>query len=105
MWHRRSGGDGRRFGLRPERKRRRRLVPGNGPLARVSPVAVFAVVAAVFAVGVLVGGVLGAALLIALAGLVGALLAATWRRLTPAERALRLAVLVVVIVVAVTVLR
>jgi uncharacterized membrane protein YfcA len=83
----------------------RRLVPGDGPLARVSPVLAFLVVAAVFAVGVVVGGVLGAVLLFALAALVGLLVAATWSRLSGPERVLRAVVLLVLLAVALSVLR
>jgi hypothetical protein len=81
---------------------RRQLVPGDGPLARVPPLVVFLVVTAVFATGVLVGGVAGAGLLTALAVLIGALLAAAWARLAPAERALRLVVLLVLFAIAVS---
>ena len=81
-----------------------RLVPGEGPLAKVRPIAAFLLVAAVFTVGVLLRGVAGAALLVVLAVLVGLLLAAAWPRLTVAERALRLLVLLAVIAVAISVL-
>ncbi|MHC1561415.1 DUF6703 family protein [Actinomycetospora sp. C-140] len=85
----------------PFARRRGRMVPGDGPLARVPPVAVFAVVAVVFAAGVIIGGFTGAVLLGALAIAVAVLLATTWPRLTPAERAVR--VLVLAILVAITV--
>ena len=83
---------------------RRQLVPGDGPLARIPPLVVFLVVAAVFAAGVLVGGAVGAALLAALAVLVAALLAVAWPRLAPAERGLRLVVLLVLVAIAVSLL-
>ena len=77
-------------------------MPGQGPLARVPPVVVFLVVAAVFATGVLVGGVVGACLLSLLALLVTALLVVAWPRLTSAERALRLVVLLVMVAIAIS---
>jgi ABC-type uncharacterized transport system permease subunit len=80
------------------------LVPGEGPLARVPAPLVFLAVAAVFAAGVLVGGAVGALLLGALAVLIAALLAVAWPRLAPAERGLRLVVLLVLVAVAVSVL-
>lgn len=83
-----------------ERGWRRTLIPGEGPLARVPPVAAFLVVAALFLAGVIVGGVVGAALLGALAVLVALLLSAAWPLLGPTDRALRLVVLLVVIAVA-----
>ena len=95
----------RRWDLRPERRWHRRLVPGNGPLTKVSPIVAFVFVAAVFAAGVLVSGLIGAGLLAVLACLVAALLVVTWRRLPPAERALRLVTLLVLIAVAVSVAR
>lgn len=81
--------------------RRGRAVPGDGPLSRVPAVAVFAVVVVVFAAGVLVGGAIGAVLLGLLALGVAGLLAATWPRLGPGERAVRLLVLVVLVALAV----
>lgn len=83
---------------------RRQLTPGDGPLARVPPLAVFVVVVAVFAAGVLIGGTAGAGVLVALAVLVGALLAVTWPRLAPAERALRMLVLLVLLAIAISLL-
>ena len=73
------------------------IVPGSGPLARVPPVAAFVVVVAVFATGVIVGGVLGTVLLGLLAAGVVALLVATWPRLTVPERVVRLLVLAVLV--------
>lgn len=80
--------------------RRRVLVPGDGPLARVPPVAAFAAVLAVFAAGVLLGGAGGAALLGALAVGVGLLLAAAWPRLRGSERLVRVVVLLVLAAIA-----
>lgn len=77
------------------------MVPGDGPLARVPVPAVFAVVVIVFAAGVIVGGLLGAVLLGVLALAVAALLAATWPRLTPAERVVRVLVLAILVAIAV----
>lgn len=85
----------------PFARRRGRMVPGEGPLARVPPVAVFAVVVVVFALGVVVGGVPGAALLGLLALAVATLLTVTWPRLSPAERAVRVLVLGVLVAIAV----
>lgn len=79
---------------------RRTLIPGEGPLSAVPPIAAFLVVAALFAAGVLVGGVTGAVLLGLLAVLVGLLLAAAWPRLAPRDRALRLVVLLAVVAIA-----
>jgi hypothetical protein len=80
-----------------------RLLEGDGPLARVPPVLVFAVVAAVFVAGVLVRGVPGALLLGLLAAGVAVLLAATWPVLAPMQRFGRLLVLAVLVAVAVSV--
>lgn len=79
---------------------KRPLLPGDGPLARVRPVAAFLVVLGLFITGVLVGGTLGAALLGVL--VVGAviLLVATWKVLSPAQRTLRVVVLLVLAVIA-----
>jgi hypothetical protein len=84
--------------------RRRQLVPGDGPLARVPPPVAFLVVGAVFAAGVDVGGALGAALLAGLALLIAALLAAAWPWITPAERILRVVVLLIVVAIGLTLL-
>lgn len=87
-----------------ERGWRRQLVPGDGPLARVPPPVAFLVVGAVFAAGVIVGGVVGAVLLAVLALSVAALLAAAWPRLAPAERALRMVVLLILLAIGLTLL-
>jgi hypothetical protein len=65
---------------------------------------VFLVVLAVFAASVLLGGVVGAVLLAVLAVLVAALLAVAWPRLAPAERGLRLVVLLVLVAIAISLL-
>jgi hypothetical protein len=76
------------------------LLVGSGPLARVSPAAVFVGVLAVFAAGVLIGGLAGAVLL----GLgVLALLAATWSVLSRPGRALRLVALAALVAVVVVI--
>lgn len=78
----------------------RRLVPGEGPLARVHPALAFAVVLGLFVLGVWWGGVAGAALLLALAAGTGVLLATAWPRLAAPERAVRLVVVLVVVGIA-----
>jgi predicted neutral ceramidase superfamily lipid hydrolase len=83
---------------------RAQLISGNGPLARVPPLAVFVVVAALFAVGIIVGGATGALLLGLLAAGVAVLLAATWRALAPGQRAGRVLVLAILVAVAISVL-
>lgn len=67
------------------------------------PLAAFVAVTAVFAVGVLIGGIVGALMLGALAVPAGMLLAASWSRLRPPERTLRLMVLLVLVAVAISV--
>jgi hypothetical protein len=54
-----------------------------------------------FVTGVLVGGTLGAALLGVLIVGAGVLLAATWKVLSPAQRTLRVVVLLVLVVITV----
>jgi len=90
--------------VREKRSMRAPLLSGNGPLARVTPLVAFLVVAAVFAVGVIMGGGTGALLLGALAVGVAVLLAATWRALSPGQRTGRVLVLVVLAAVAISVL-
>lgn len=84
---------------------RTQLIAGDGPLARVRPIAAFVVVIAIFLTGVLVSGLAGAILLGLLAAGVGVLLATTWSALRPNERLLRVLVLAIVVVVAVVQLR
>jgi hypothetical protein len=79
------------------------LIAGDGPLSRVPPLVAFAVVAAVFVVGVLVRGVPGALLLGLLAAGLAVLLAVSWEALTAGQRAGRGLILVVLIAVAVSV--
>jgi hypothetical protein len=71
----------------------------------VRPILVFIVVVGLFAAGVLVSGVLGAALLALLAVGVGVLLAATWRVLKPTDRVMRVVVLGILVVIAIIQLR
>jgi len=80
------------------------LLSGNGPLARVTPLVAFLVVAAVFAVGVIVGGGTGALLLGALVVGVAVLLAATWQVLSPGQRAGRVLIMAILVAVAFSVL-
>lgn len=80
---------------------KRPLLPGDGPLARVRPVVAFLVVLGLFLTGVLVGGTVGATLLGVLVVGAIALLAATWQVLTPAQRTLRVVVLLVLVVITV----
>lgn len=91
--------------MRARRSSRTPLLPGSGPLAKVPPAAVFAVVIVVFVLGVLIRGTIGAALFGLLAVGVLALLGATWSVLRPAERALRVLVLVILIAVGFSLLR
>jgi asparagine N-glycosylation enzyme membrane subunit Stt3 len=58
------------------------------------------VVAALMAAGLLVGGVIGAVFLVVVAGLAGWLAVLSWDGTPPAGRALRLAVIVVLLVIA-----
>jgi len=80
-----------------------KLLDGEGPLSRVPPFAVFLLVAAVFVVGILVGGAAGALLLGLLAAGIAVLLAVTWQALSPSERVGRVFILAVLVVVAVSV--
>lgn len=80
------------------------LLAGNGPLAKVPPIAAFGVVIALFVVAIVVRGVVGAAVLGVLVMGVGVLLSATWRVLPASARAGRVLVLVVLVGVAVSML-
>jgi hypothetical protein len=86
------------------RSMKEKLVDGEGPLSRVPPFVAFLVVAAVFVVGILIGGGVGALLLGVLAAGIATLLAVTWRALSPSERAGRVFILAVLVAVAVSVL-
>lgn len=90
--------------MKSRRSTKARLLSGDGPLANVRPVAAFAVVIALFVVGVLVRGALGAALLGLLVLGVAVLLAGTWRVLSVPARAGRILVLAVLVAIAVSVL-
>jgi energy-coupling factor transporter transmembrane protein EcfT len=81
-----------------------RLLPGDGPLAKVTPLAAFLVVAVVFVIGVVVRGVTGALLLGVLAAAVTALLGVTWRVLTSSQRLGRALVLAILVAIAISVL-
>lgn len=89
---------------RSRRPTRTPLIAGDGPLARVPPVAAFAAVVALFAAAVLVRGLVGALLLGLLALGIGGLLATTWQVLTASARAVRVLVLTVLVAVAVSML-
>lgn len=84
---------------------RAQLVAGDGPLARVPPVAAFLGVLVVFGIAVWLRGVVGAALLGALGLGVLALLAVTWQTLRPADRVLRVIVVLILAGVAISLVR
>jgi hypothetical protein len=90
--------------VQAKRSMKAKIIEGEGPLSRVPPVAVFLVVAAVFVVGILVGGGLGALLLGLLAAGVAAMLAATWGALAPGQRFGRVLILGILVAVALSVL-
>jgi hypothetical protein len=83
---------------------KRTLIPGDGPLAKVPGTVAFLLVIGLFAAGVLVRGVLGAAFLAVLLVGVSVLLAATWKVLAPAGRVLRVLVVLLLAAVAISVL-
>ncbi|MFC0113236.1 DUF6703 family protein [Kibdelosporangium aridum] len=91
--------------MRGRRNMRAPLIAGDGPLARVRPLAVFVVIIGLFTAGVLVSGPIGAGLLGLLAAGICVLLATTWSALRPSERMLRVLVLGVLVVVAIAQLR
>lgn len=80
------------------------LLAGDGPLAKVTPLAAFIGVLAIFVTGVLVGGVVGALLLGLLAAGIAVLLATTWRMLSAQDRFMRTAALAALVVVGVSML-
>jgi len=88
--------------MRTTRSSRQQLIAGDGPLAKVPPVAAFALVIGLFLLAVLVRGVLGGVLLCVLAAAVGAMLAATWRALTPPARTGRVLILGALIAIAIS---
>jgi len=90
--------------VRERRSMKAKLIEGDGPLSRMAPVAGFLLVAAVFVVGILVGGAVGALLLGLLAAGIAVLLAVTWQALSSSERAGRVFILAVLVAVAVSVL-
>lgn len=90
--------------MRAKRSLKAKLIDGEGPLARIPPLAVFLLVAAVFVVGVVVRGPLGALLLGLLAAGVALMLAATWGALASSQRFGRVLILGVLIAVALSVL-
>jgi hypothetical protein len=90
--------------VRGRRSLRAPLLSGDGPFARVPPLAVFLVVAAVFALGVIIGGGTGTLLLGLLAAGVAVLIAATWPVLEPSQRVGRILILAIVVAVAISVL-
>ncbi len=90
--------------MRERRSTKAKLVDGDGPLSRMPPFVAFLLVAAVFVVGVVVGGTVGALVLGVLAAGIAVLLAVTWRALSPSERVGRVFILAVLVAVAVSVL-
>jgi hypothetical protein len=81
------------------------LLAGTGPLVRVPPVAAFGVVIVVFGLAVWVRGAVGALLLGELGVGLLVLLAATWQVLRPADRVLRVIVVLILGAVAISLLR
>jgi hypothetical protein len=81
------------------------LVAGNGPLARVPPAVAFGLVVVVFGLAVWIRGAVGALLLGVLGVGLLVLLAATWRVLRPADRVLRVIVVLILAAVAISLLR
>ncbi len=90
--------------MRARRSTKAKLIEGNGPLSRMTPLAAFLLVAVVFVVGIWLGGALGALVLGVLAAGIAVLLAVTWRVLSPSERVGRVFILAVLVAVAVSVL-
>lgn len=91
--------------MRTRRDSRAQLVAGNGPLAKVTPVAAFVVILAVFGLAIWLRGGTGAVLLGALDLAVIGLLVGTWTALRPADRVLRLVVIVILAAVAISLMR
>lgn len=78
---------------------KRSLLPGDGPLARVPAAAAFLLVLGLFVAGVWIGGTVGAVLLGLLILGAAALLASTWKLLTPGARAIRVVVLLILMLI------
>lgn len=85
--------------------RRAPIIAGDGPLKKVPPVAAFFGVLVVFGIAVWLRGVVGAVLLGALGLGVLGMLAVTWQTLRPADRVLRVIVVVILAGVAVSLAR
>lgn len=81
------------------------LVAGNGPLAKVPPLAAFVVVIVVFGLAIWLRGAVGVALLGVLGLGVLAMLTTTWQALRPADRMLRVIVIAILVAVAISLLR
>jgi hypothetical protein len=81
------------------------IVAGDGPLAKVPPVAAFVAVLVVFGIAVWQRGVVGAVLLGVLGLGVLAMLAVTWQTLRPADRVLRVIVVLILAGVAISLVR
>ncbi|MCP2165191.1 hypothetical protein [Goodfellowiella coeruleoviolacea] len=81
------------------------LLPGTGPLSKVPPAVAFVVVLGLFVLGIWVAGPIGAGLLGLLVLLLVVLLAATWRALTAGDRVIRVAAVLMLVAVAVSLLR
>jgi hypothetical protein len=95
----------RRSVIRRRADSRAPMIAGRGPLAKVPPVVAFLAVIVVFGIAVWLRGAVGA-LLLGLLGLgVLGLLAATWQSLRPADRVLRVIVVLILAGVAVSLLR
>lgn len=95
----------RGLGFRGRLGSRAPMVAGDGPLARVPPLVAFVGVLVVFGIAVWLRGVAGAVLLGLLGlGVVG-MLAVTWQSLRPADRVLRVFVVIVLAGVAISMLR
>jgi hypothetical protein len=80
-------------------------VAGDGPLAKVTPLAAFVAVLVVFGVAVWLRGAVGALLLAVLGVGVLAMLAVTWQALRPSERMLRVLVILILAGVAISLVR
>lgn len=90
-----------RYG-RVRRSTRSPMLPGHGPLSGIRPLAAFLIVLAMFGVGVWLGGPIGTGLLALLSVGVVLLLIATWPVLRPSARILRVLVVILLAVIAVS---